>query len=263
MEGQQGEALQEAGSAVLTPFAAAIQFLLISPAFVRRAFTPAEMGRSTAFYPAVGAMLGGILIGVDALLKGIFPVEVRSVVLMALWIILTGALHFDGLLDSVDGLFGGHTPERRLQIMRDERTGAYGVAAAGLILLTMFSALNALPTDGWPALLAAPILGRCGISLCIAALPYARKEGLGRDIKDNAGLVQAAAAVATTVTAIGLIVWGTHRLTAATACVVAILIGAAVSRFVMSRIGGMTGDTYGAIDMLIEASVLLTFAVAP
>jgi adenosylcobinamide-GDP ribazoletransferase len=243
--------------------AAAVQFLLISPAFVRRAFTPAEMGRSTAFYPLVGAMLGSILIAADALLQGIFPVEVRSALLITLWIILTGALHFDGLLDSVDGLLGGHTPERRLQIMRDEHTGAYGVAAAGLILLTMFAALSAAPADRWPALLTAPLLGRCGISLCIATLPYARKEGLGRDIKDNAGPMQAAAALITTVAAIALIVWSTHRLTAAAALAVAILVGIGVSRFVLSRIGGMTGDTYGAIDMLIEASVLLVFAVAP
>lgn len=247
----------------MTTIAAAIQFLLISPAFVRRAFTPAEMGRSTAFYPLVGAMLGGMLTAADIALAGILPVEVRSALLLTLWILLTGALHFDGLLDSVDGLLGGDTQERRLEIMRDERTGAYGAAAAGLILLTMFAALNSAPTERWPALLAAPVLGRCGISLCIAALPYARKEGLGRDIKDNTGLAQAAAAIVVTVGVIAMIAWTTQRVTAATALLVAILVGIAASRFVMHRIGGMTGDTYGAINMLIEASVLLVFAVKP
>ena len=158
----------------MVAFAAAIQFLLISPAFVRRAFTPAEMGRSTAFYPLVGALLGGMLAAVDALLAYILPIEVRSALVLALWIVLTGALHFDGLLDAVDGLLGGGTPKRRMQIMRDERTGAYGVAAGGLILLSMFGALNAIPGERWSALVAAPLLGRCGISLCIAILPYAR-----------------------------------------------------------------------------------------
>jgi cobalamin 5'-phosphate synthase/cobalamin synthase len=245
----------------LATLAAAIQFLLITPAFVRRQFTPAEMGRSTAFYPLVGAMLGGVLIAADALLQHILPVEVRSALLIVLWIVLTGALHFDGLLDSVDGLLGGETAARRLEIMRDERTGAYGVAAAGLILLTMFAALNAAPAVRWPALLAAPLLGRCGISLCIAALPYARKEGLGREIKDNAGLAQAAIALVSTVGVIAAIVSSTHSLTAAAALAVAVLVGMGVSRFVLSRIGGMTGDSYGAINMLIEVSVLLVFAV--
>ena len=127
--------------------------------------------------------------------------------MLALWIVLTGALHFDGLLDTADGLLGGDTPERRMQIMRDERTGAYGVAAGGLILLTMFGALNAIPGDRWPALVTAPLLGRCGISLCIALLPYARKQGLGRDIKDNARPVHAATALLITLGAVAA-----HRL---------------------------------------------------
>jgi cobalamin 5'-phosphate synthase/cobalamin synthase len=247
----------------MSALAAAVQFLLISPVFVRRAFTPAEMGRSTAFYPLVGAMLGGMLVVADALLARIFPVQVRSALVLGLWIVLTGALHFDGFLDAVDGLLGGETPERRMQIMRDERTGAYGVAAAGLILLTMFAGLNAVPGERWPALVTAPLLGRCGISLCIAALPYGRTEGLGRDIKDSARPAHAAVSLLSTLSIVALIVWSTHQVTAAAALLVAVLVGMLVSRFVLSRIGGMTGDTYGAVNMLIEVSVLLVFAVAP
>jgi adenosylcobinamide-GDP ribazoletransferase len=246
----------------MAALAAAIQFLLISPAFIRRAFTPEEMGKSTAFYPLVGALLGGILAGADALLGFLFPIEVRSALVIAIWIVLTGALHFDGLLDAADGLLGGGTPERRIQIMRDERTGAYGVAAGGLLLLTVFAALNALPAERWPALITAPILGRCGISLCIALLPYARKQGLGRDIKDHARPVHAAAAVLSSLALVTLIVWRTQQVVAAAAVLTAVVAGLLVSRFTLRRIPGMTGDTYGAINMLIELSVLLAFAVA-
>jgi adenosylcobinamide-GDP ribazoletransferase len=245
----------------MSAFVAALQFLMISPAFVRRAFTPSEMGRATAFYPLVGALLGGILAAADALLAYAFPIEVRSAVVLALWIVLTGALHFDGLLDAVDGLLGGDTAERRMQIMRDERTGAYGVAAAGLLLLTMFVALNAMPAERWPVLVTAPILGRCGISVCIAALPYARKEGLGSDIKDNARPAHAAAAVLSSLALVLLIVLRTQQISAAAAVLTALVIGMLVSRFVLRRIGGMTGDTYGAINMLIELGVLLSFVV--
>jgi adenosylcobinamide-GDP ribazoletransferase len=243
--------------------AAAIQFLLISPAFVRRAFTPAEMGRSTAFYPLVGALLGGSVAAVDALLAGVFPIQIRSAVVLTLWILLTGALHFDGLLDAADGLFGGDTPERRLEIMRDEHKGAYGVAAAGLILLMMFAALNALPAERWPALVAAPLLGRCGISLCVFLLPYARMEGLGRDIKENARPVHAAVALFSTLALIALLVGLTQQATAVVAALAALVVGALTSRLVMTRIHGMTGDTYGAINMLIELGVLLAFAAVP
>jgi adenosylcobinamide-GDP ribazoletransferase len=120
------------------------------------------------------------------LLAYVFPTEVRSALVLVLWIVLTGALHFDGLLDSCDGLLGGGTAERRLQIMRDERTGAYAAAAGALILLTMYSALNTIAAAGWALLLAA-VLGRCGITLSVVRFPYARESGLGRDIKDHAG----------------------------------------------------------------------------
>ncbi len=202
-----------------------------------------------------------MLAGVDTLLAHAFPIEVRSALVLALWIVLTGALHFDGLLDSVDGLLGGDTAERRLQIMRDERTGAYAVAAAGLILLAMFTALNAIPGERWPALITAPLLGRCGISLCIAALPYARKQGLGLDIKANARPAHAAGALISTLGLVALIVWRTGGFTAAAAVLTAAVIAIVVSRFVLGRIPGMTGDTYGAINMLIEVGVLLTFVV--
>jgi cobalamin 5'-phosphate synthase/cobalamin synthase len=243
-------------------FAAAIQFLLISPTFVKRPFTPPELGRSTAFFPLVGLLLGGVLTGVDLLLAYVFPAEVRSALVLALWIVLTGALHFDGLLDSCDGLLGGGTPERRLQIMRDERTGAYAAAAGALILLTMFSSLNANEPARWAALLLAPVLGRCGITLSVVTFPYARESGLGRDIKDQAGARQAVGAVLTTVVVVGAVAWQAQSLAPLEATVIALVVWQLASFFILRRIPGMTGDTYGAINMLIEASVLLTFAAA-
>ena len=108
----------------MNAFLAALQFLLITPAFIRRPFTPSEMGRSVGFYPLVGLLLGGILAAADALLGLQWPIPIRCTLVLGLWIILTGALHLDGFLDSCDGLLGGETPERRMEIMRDERVGA-------------------------------------------------------------------------------------------------------------------------------------------
>lgn len=247
----------------MVDFAAAIQFLLISPAFVKRPFTPTELGRSTAFYPLVGLLLGGVLAGVDLLLAYVFPIEVRSALVLMLWIVSTGALHLDGLLDSADGLLGGGNAERRMQIMRDEQTGAYAAAAGVLVLLTMFSALNAIGPARWGALLLAPVLGRCGITLSVVMFDYAREAGLGRHIKDHARPMQAVAALLTTLAIAGGIAWQMRSLTAAAAVVTALVVWRLASLFVLRRIPGMTGDTYGAINMLIETSVLLTFAAAP
>ena len=246
----------------MAALAAAIQFLLITPPIVRRGFTRTELGRSTAFFPLVGALLGTFLAAFEALLTPVFSTEIRSALVMVMWIGLTGGLHFDGLLDTVDGLLGGGTPERRLQIMRDEHTGAYAVAAAGLILLTMFSALNAIPEPRWDALLIAPALGRCGLTVCIAAFPYARPEGLGRDIKDHTRPIDAGIALFTTVALVLLVGGLTNALTAAAALLSALIVGYLASVVILKRIPGMTGDTYGAINMLIEATVLLTFAAA-
>lgn len=247
----------------MVEFAAAMQFLLISPAFIKRPFTPTELGKSTGFFPLVGLLLGGALAGADLLLTYVFPAEVRSALVLVLWIVLTGALHVDGLLDSCDGLLGGGTPERRLQIMRDERTGAYAAVAGALILLTMYSALNAVEPTRWAVLLLAPVLGRCGITMSVVRFPYARESGLGRDIKDHAGARQAAGALLTALVVVGGVAWELQSLAPLAAMLIALGVWQLASSFVLRRIPGMTGDTYGAINMLIEASVLLTFAAAP
>jgi adenosylcobinamide-GDP ribazoletransferase len=238
---------------------AAIQFLLLSPAFVRRAFTARELGAATAFYPLVGLLLGALLVAADFLLGYLFPLQVRSALVLALWVVLTGGLHLDGFLDTCDGLLGGSTPERRLDIMRDERVGAYALAGGVILLLTLFSSLGAITTSRWVVLLLAPILGRWGIALAVVSFPYARRTGLGRDIKDHAGIPQLAFATFTTLVIAGMLALLLRTYSPLIALAVAALICWLGARFIMKRIPGMTGDTYGALNMLIEAGVLLTF----
>jgi len=243
-------------------FMAAFQFLLNSPAFVRREFTPQEMGRASGFFPVVGLLLGVVLAGADLLLGQLFPAPVRSALVLALWVVLTGGLHFDGFLDSCDGLFGGATPERRMEIMRDERVGAYALAGGALLMLVLFSSLSAITEERWAVLLLAPVLGRWGITLTVTAFPYARLAGLGRDIKDHATRWQALMATLWTAAVVAALTWALRTYEPLIA-----LLGAAVawgvsSAWILRRIPGMTGDTYGAINMLIETAVLLTFAAA-
>lgn len=243
----------------MTGFLAALQFLLLTPAFIRRAFTANEMGRAVAFYPLVGLLLGGILVLTDEALGLVFPLTGRSVLVLGLWIVLTGGLHLDGFLDACDGLLGGSTPERRMEIMRDERVGAYALAGGVLLLLLLHSSLSAIAAGRWAVLVLAPVLGRWGISLAVVIFPYARESGLGRDIKDHAGRPEL-----TLATAIMLIVVAVAAMLLRSAVpIIALLAAGAIfwvsTRFILGRIPGMTGDTYGAINMLIEAGVLLVF----
>lgn len=249
------------GVSPLAAFLAAVQFLLLSPAFIRRPFTAKELGVAVGFYPLVGALLGGLLVGADWLLAWLFPLMPRSALVLTLWVLLTGALHLDGFLDACDGLLGGFTPERRLEIMRDERVGAYALSGGILLLLIQFSALSTLDGARPAVLLLAPVLGRWGIALALIAFPYARPIGLGKEIKDNAHLPQALLATAFALISALAAAWLSSTWAVLAALTVGLVAWLGAMRFTMKRIPGLTGDIYGATNVLIETAVLLAFVV--
>jgi len=235
----------------------ALHFLTTIPWLPHRPYSHKEMGRAVGIFPLVGLLIGAILVGVNYLLALIFPPSLVSALLLATWIALTGALHLDGFLDACDGLLGGHDVESHLEIMRDERIGAFAFAGGAMLLLIKFIALDVTP-ETTSALWLAPVMGRWGMSLAIAFFPYARKKGLGRGFKDYTTWRQVALstiiALAVAILAaqwLGLIVFGVTALTV-WLC----------ARFVMKRIPGLTGDIYGAICEIIEVVVLLALAVS-
>lgn len=237
----------------MTSLLAAFQFLTTFPAVIRRAFTAQELGRAVGYFPVVGLALGGVLYGLGSGLRLIFPTQVVAIFILATWLLLTRALHFDGFLDSCDGLFGGFTPERRLEIMRDSRVGAFGVAGGGLLLLGKYAALVSLPNLS--GLILAPVLGRWVLSIAIFAYPYARKKGLGRDMKDSVRWPQVIIATAIAL----LIAWlisGWAGLLAFALAGIVLWLGAG---FILRRIPGLTGDSYGTLCELVELVVLLAF----
>ncbi len=244
----------------LTAFLAAAQFLLLSPAFIRRAFSDRELGASVGYYPVVGLLLGGLLAAADGLLGYLFPLPLRSALTLALWVILTGALHLDGFLDACDGLLGGFTSERRLEIMRDERVGAYALAGGVLLLMMQAAALSAVQNQRAFALFIAPILGRWGMALALTTFPYARASGLGKTIKENAGGFQGVLATFFAITSLLAIAWLSRSWAPLAATLAASLTWWAAIRFTLKRLPGLTGDIYGALNVLIETTTLLVFA---
>lgn len=234
---------------------AAFQFLTTMPAIIRRAFTPQELGRATGFYPLVGIVLGCLLLGLDSGLRLVFPDAVSAGLILVAWLSFTRALHFDGFLDICDGLWGGFTPERRLEIMRDSRVGAFGVAGGGVLLLLKYSAVLTL-SDRAAGLLLAPTIARWGMVMAIVAFPYARQTGLGRQIKDHSGWPQTLIATITVFFVIwvgglwGIAVWFIVTIT---------FFG--IAWYILRLIPGLTGDTYGAVCELLEVVVLILFTV--
>jgi len=248
--------IRNRNSKIGIPFLAALQFLTVAPPLIRRPFTMVELGGAVGYFPLVGVLLGLVLVGLRAGLRIIFPGNVTAALVLAAWIVLTGALHLDGFLDTCDGLFGGATAEDRLRILRDEQVGAFAVAGGVALLLVKYAALAALP-DHTLALLVAPTLGRWAMSLAVVAFPYGRSQGLGRALKDHASRRELI--MATVVALITAGIAGSWLGLAAAALVAATTW--VLARFALSRLPGLTGDIYGALCELTEVLVLLVFVV--
>ncbi len=238
-------------------FLAAFQFLTIFPCVIRRLFTSDEMGRAVGFFPVVGLALGGLLLGLDSALRLFLPAHLAAVLVVAGWLALTRALHFDGFLDIFDGLFGGFTPERRMEIMKDSRVGAFGVAAGVLLISAKFFAIAELAHRS-AAFLLAPVLARWAISLAIFAFPYAREKGLGRDMKDKVGWPQVIFASLFSLAA----AWFSAGLWGLLALAISIMLLFLAARYMLSLLPGLTGDSYGFLCELIELAVLIIFTAA-
>ena len=254
-----GQAPEERFAAPLAAFFAALQFLTVAPPVVRRMFTERELGQAVGFFPLVGALIGGLLLGANALFARFFPPALCAALLLALWVLLSGALHMDGFLDACDGLLGGFTPQSRLRILKDEHKGAFAVTGGILLLLVKFTAVQATleRASAWPAaLLLAPVLGRWGIALAIGAFPYARPQGLGRSMKDQTGAWQVWLA---TLVAL-LAAWFAAQWIGLAALLAALVMTWGVAVFTLRRIPGLTGDIYGAINELVEVVVLVLLA---
>jgi adenosylcobinamide-GDP ribazoletransferase len=248
-------------------------FALLTRLPIRRAFDVAEVARSAAFFPIVGAAIGGVqvmtfwLCAIHVRADGAMeigdphvPPLVLAVGLVTLGVWLTGALHLDGLADTVDGLGGGQSPEGALRIMRDPTIGAFGAIAIGLLLLMKVACLSALLEWGAAIapLLAAPVLGRWSIVLHGRWLPYARTEGgLGAVMSDEAA--RRALIIATALT--GVIAVGVSGTQAWWFGAATLAVTSVVNRICRRRLGGFTGDTLGATEEVSEVAVWLVAVV--
>jgi adenosylcobinamide-GDP ribazoletransferase len=234
---------------MLKDFLGALGFLTILPGQ-----PPGEHpGRVFAYFPLIGTLIGAPLALISTFSP--FPKELSTFLILAAWVALTGGLHLDGLADSLDGLLSTTTPERRLEIMKDPRTGAWAVIGISLLLLGKWSALvQDLPAH---ALILPPTIGRMAMVLSTSLFPYARQTGLGGYFRNGLGWVQITLAILTTITVtafIGL----PYFLTLAIGLISAL----GFSYWSATRLSrGLTGDVYGAVCEVTELVCLLTLTL--
>ena len=245
-------------------FVTAVQLLTRVPTPQLEGFQPNWVARSARYYPLVGALVGGAaalaLLGAAQLWTGALP----ALLAVGAGILLTGAFHEDGLADAADGLGGGLTRERRLQIMRDSRIGSYGALALGLVLGAKVLALAEMPTGtAAAALVACHAGGRAAAVVLMRLHPYAGERERAKLGPTAEGVTSGdtAVAVAVAILAAVSVLW--HAPEAAAVGVTAgAAAAAAMGWWARRAIGGWVGDTLGAAEQAFEAAFLLAVAAA-
>ncbi len=236
---------------------AAFQFLSSIPIKTKGEVKPDVLGKSVAFFPLVGLFLGLILALSNWLLLHIFPKIVVDVFLIIILTSLDGGLHLDGFMDTCDGLLGGKGNKKRiLAIMKDSNVGAHSVTCAislfllkFVLLYSLFGKLKIL------ALVIMPLLSRWAIVLAIVFFPYARSEGTGKVFSDYSGVKEF---VVATLIVFLAVFWSSCSMVALTGVLIISLI---IARYFSSKIGGLTGDIYGALVEINEVIVLMLFLI--
>lgn len=216
-------------------------------------------GRAMAYYPLVGLGIGALLVGLAAVLTRVTAGDTHpllsSAILLTCWVAVTGALHLDGWGDACDALLSTVDRERRLAILRDPRLGSFGGVGLTLLLLLKLSAISALGRHS--LLLLPPALGRWAVVIAARAWPSARPGGMGDRFRQGVGRREV---IASTVTALALAaIFGWMGLLGLATAALGLF---ALGTFAARRLGGLTGDIYGAIIEGVEALVLIALALA-
>ncbi|RON45834.1 adenosylcobinamide-GDP ribazoletransferase [Pseudomonas frederiksbergensis] len=239
----------------MLPFWIALQFLSSLPIRLPGMPAPQELGRSLLFYPLVGLLFGALLWALNGLLAGT-PLLLHAALLLTAWVLLSGALHLDGLADSADAWLGGFGDrERTLTIMKDPRSGPIAVVTLVLVLLLKFAALLALIEQGQGVVLVVvPLIGRAALLGLFLTTPYVRAGGLGQALADH--LPRKAGWQVLAVSALGcVLIAGVFKGLVALALAAVVFVW--LRQVMVRRLGGTTGDTAGALLELLEMTLLV------
>ncbi|MFJ2322886.1 MULTISPECIES: adenosylcobinamide-GDP ribazoletransferase [unclassified Pseudomonas] len=238
----------------MLPLWIALQFLSSLPIRLPGMPEPEQLGRSLLFYPLVGLLFGVMLWALNLALAGT-PLLLHGALLLTVWVLLSGALHLDGLADSADAWLGGFGDrERTLTIMKDPRSGPIAVVTLVLVLLLKFAALLALIEQQQTlALIIVPVLGRAALLGLFLTTPYVRAGGLGQALADH--LPRRAGWWVVAVSALACVLIAGFK--AVVALLVAVVVFVWLRRVMVRRLGGTTGDTAGALLELLEMAVLV------
>lgn len=234
-------------------FLIAITFFTRIPLPVPKDITSEEFTRSYRYYPLVGLVIGLLLWLLAKALTPYYPPLVLGALLLGAELMLTGGIHLDGFMDSMDGLLSARTPERILEIMKDSRVGAHASMALSGLLILKFALLASLTPLSLTLLIVMPMLSRWVFQIGVIGFPYARSQGLGKGFHEASQWI--------TFIISGVILCGFSYylvgLAGPLALGVTALLITIMSYRISALLGGLTGDLYGAFIELSEVICLL------
>ena len=235
----------------MNAFLIAFQLLTIIPIAHSYIASDKQLGYSSLFYPLIGLFIGGILL-VAANLFANLSLQIQAALILMLWVVITGGLHLDGLADCADAWVGGmKSKQRSLAIMKDPASGPIAVVTLILVLLLKWSLINQLLIQqDLFVLLLTPMLGRLAILLLMQTSNYIRSGGMAEKLVAN---LPKSAAQALSV--LGLLAGSYYVGLLAISLMLMVLL--TIRHQSIKRLGGVTGDVYGAAVELVEVAVLL------
>ncbi len=216
------------------------------------------------FAPLVGLMIGGILGLCDGGMNYLgIPVLTRSALVVSIWIAITGGLHLDGVMDTADGLAVGN-PEKRLEVMADSATGAFGAMAAIALILLKTTALIEIGDHRWLVLMAACGWGRWGQQVAIACYPYLKPTGKGAFHKAAIRSYQdllPGLFLLFSLSGFSVVIEKEYLFLALSMIGTGSAIATLTGLWFNHKLGGHTGDTYGAVVEWTEALFLCVLTI--
>ncbi len=239
---------------IMRRYIIALQFLTILPIPSLKRYEPSELGRSAAWFPLVGFSIGAVLLLADTVFSWIFPRALVDALLIALLSLLTGALHLDGLADVFDGIASRGDKEKFLDVMKDSRVGAVGVAGLVMIVLLKYAALLAIPVNLKPELLLLfPSLGRFAQVIVMTGAKAVRNDGLGASFLSGMTTVQLLIAACCIIP----LSWFLGNIAGLVALCMVSLWALSVKFYFTRRLSGINGDIVGFSSETAELIALL------